>query len=538
MPTSSLPRSPPPRRGARVALAAAGTLLAAVALAVVFDGLWLKPLIRHYVMAHSGRTIEFDEVHVRLAGTLDPTVEFRNLAIQNAAWAAPRPLVVARRLAATFAWRSLLGRDRAVVTLLVLEGADVDLERQADGLRNWRLGHPEDRGPARVRVLALDARDSTLHTVHRGLGLEGTATMTALPAARPLAGRAGPSLTRRLAFGGTCEGRRFDGELAVSDVLFFGTPDTRFAFDGHVRAAGLRLEAQGLSTDLLGQGDADFDARLASDGEGDLWPLPLRAGLARARPLAASAHLVRAGAAWSATGLRLALGRGTRAAGELRIVDAPDGRRQVQADVREALLDVVDLRALGGPDTRPGAAARTPPDDAFVLEKLRGWDAVLDVRGTRFANSERGIAQSLALHATLAHGVLATDALDFGAAGGHVTGSIRFDATGQDAELALALQARGLRLEQLSERLAATRGLEGRIDGRADLRSRGRSPRDLVRAAAGTISATLAPGASVTQRVDAKLGLDGGEWLRATRRSACRSNARPSRSTSSAASAR
>ena len=38
---------------------------------------------------------------------------------------------------------------------MVLRDGEVDLERRADGLRNWRLGHPDYRGPGRFKVLSI-----------------------------------------------------------------------------------------------------------------------------------------------------------------------------------------------------------------------------------------------------------------------------------------------------------------------------------------------------------------------------------------------
>ena len=506
----------PRRRRARAALAVAALVLAFPLLAWLLDGLWVKPAIQHFVMAHAGRRFEFSAFHLRFEGSLDPTIEFEDIDIENAPWGSPRPLVRARRIAATISWRSLVSGGMTIVPMLVLEDGQVDLERQADGLRNWRLGHPLNRGPSTVRVLALDARNTTLHTVHGGIGLEGDATITPLAAARTLPQRPELTMTKSLVFSGRYEGRAFDGATAIGEIIRFGETKQRFAIDGHARMSGLRLEARGTTTDLHSADDLDLDTRLASEGAGDLWPLPLRAGLARVRPFAANAHLTKSGPAWSLTGLEATFGHRSRAAGELRVVDDPAGRqpRRVQASVRDALLDVADLGALGGPETSPGATARTPPDDPLELAKLRAYDAVVEVRDVRFANSERGLAQSLALHATLERGVLKLDALDLGAADGHVTGTLRFDASKPEAELALALQARGLRLEQLSEKLAASHGLEGRLDGRANLHAQGRTPHALARAVGGTIEASLAPGASVTQRLDAKLGLDGAEWLR------------------------
>ena len=67
----------------------------------------------------------------------------------------------ARRVAMTVAWRSL-GSDLTVINLIELEDAQVDMERQASGVRNWRLGHPEDTGPPKVLVLRLAAQRSAV----------------------------------------------------------------------------------------------------------------------------------------------------------------------------------------------------------------------------------------------------------------------------------------------------------------------------------------------------------------------------------------
>ena len=58
-----------------------------------FDWNWCRPLIRHYVMSHSGRSIEFDDLKVHWRHGLDPTIEFRGLTIQNAPWAASKAAV-------------------------------------------------------------------------------------------------------------------------------------------------------------------------------------------------------------------------------------------------------------------------------------------------------------------------------------------------------------------------------------------------------------------------------------------------------------
>ncbi|MEP6504182.1 MAG: AsmA family protein [Betaproteobacteria bacterium] len=515
------PRRLRPRsRAGRVALA---MLLLLVALVWAFDWNWCRPLLKHYVESHSGRSFECADLQVRFDG-LDPTVTLRGVKIQNAPWAASKePFLQAGRVSATISWRTLWS-DLAVVRLIVLEDAQVDMERQADGLRNWRLGHPDDRGPPHVWVLALDARNSRLHTIHAGIGLEMDAQSTPLPAVQVLPGHADLPLTKRLQFKGTFKGHPFDGDAAVSDVLTFGATPRDFALRAVAHLGALRLEAAGLSKDVRGLGDFDCDVQARADGAGALWPLP--EAFTRMRPLAAQGHVARNGTAWTAKDVHVRAGRQTSLVADLAFTggtksDTP--RRRVQATLRDAVIDVDDLSLLRGktpPGEKPDAPGERPDEDQALsakpldLGRLREFDADVDLKNARFTGSERGMAQTLRGRAVLQDGVLELRGLDAGLAGGHVTGSLRADASRTPAEIALDVTARALRLDQLSSTLAGNGALIGALDGRATLKMRGDSPRALIGGASGSVSVALADGATVSNRLDAKLGLDGGHWLR------------------------
>jgi uncharacterized protein involved in outer membrane biogenesis len=511
----------PHSRAGRIAL---GLLLALAVFFWAFDWNWCRPLIRHFVMSHSGRSFEFDDLQVHWRHGLDPTIEFRGLTIQNAPWAASRqPLIHAGRIAATLSWRSL-GSDMTVVSLVELDDAQVDMERLADGVRNWRLIQPDDRGPPRVRVLALDARRSRLHAIQRAIQLELDAQTTPLSAPQVLAGHADLPLTKRLVFEGTFRGKPFGGDANVSDVLTFGATPRVFALRGTAHLGALRLAAAGVANDAHGLGDADLDATLSAVAQGAPWPLP--EALARVRPLVAQGHVTKNGDAWTGADLHLRAGRQTTLVADLGFTgnmksDSP--RRTLKATVRDAVLDVDDLSLLRG-KTPPGESAivaGTRPDDDHALStqplgvaRLRDFDAEIDLKNARFTGAERGMAQSLRARATLAGGVLRLHGVDFGLAGGHVTGSMQFDASRTPAELALDLAARGLRVDQMSATLARNGALVGAVDGRAELKSRGDSSHALADAASGSVMLSVADGTTVSKRLDAKLGLDGGEWLR------------------------
>jgi uncharacterized protein involved in outer membrane biogenesis len=511
----------PRSRSGRIALV---VLLSVGALVWAFDWNWCRPLIRHYVMSHSGRSFEFDDLHVRFDRSFDPTVDFRGLTIQNAPWASDqRPLIRAGRFAATVSWRSLWS-DQTVVSLIVLEDAQVDMERQADGLRNWRLGHPDDRGPPKVKLIALDASRSRLHTVHGGIGLEADAQISPLPRAEPIAGRPDLPLTKRLVFKGTYQGKAFEGDTAVSDVLSFGVGPQRFSLRGTGRLGGWRLDAEGLASDVHGLADVDLAVRLRSEGAGSLWPLP--DALARLRPLVANGHVSKTGTSWTASGLQVRAGRRSELAGDLDMVsrtqaDAP--RRSVRASLRDVVVDIDDIALLRGKaagaakaaaPTASGATAHAISADPLDLAGLRDFDADVDLKNARFTGFERDLAQSLRAHATLANGILQVRTFDLGVADGHVSGTLQVDASRSPSAVALDLTAHALRLDRLSQALSTNNSLIASIDGRATLRSQGDSLHGLALAAKGSLDASLSPGASVSKRLDAKLSLDGGAWLR------------------------
>src|SRR5688572_872001 len=132
------------RRRTKILLA---LLLAIVVLVALFDWNWLRQPLERYLVHKSGREVRIGDLHVALGLNLQPTVRVRDVYIENAPWAAAkRPFATAGEARFTVSLRTVLD-DRVLVSRLVLLDADVEMERQADGLRNWRLRDPESRGP-------------------------------------------------------------------------------------------------------------------------------------------------------------------------------------------------------------------------------------------------------------------------------------------------------------------------------------------------------------------------------------------------------
>ena len=205
------------------------------------------------------------DLHVSLSASLDPTLRLRRVQIDNAAWAHSRPFIDAGELQATFLLSSLIDR-RPVISRLVLIDADVDLERQADGLRNWRLIRPDDRGPTRVRLMSIEAIRSKIRFAHRGLDLD------VQTAASPVESPQAP-FTTRVVFEGTYREAPFAGEVVTGPELTFLETGLSFPLRGHAVSSGARLEVDGEATDLFELAGIDANVTLRSPSLAPLTPM-------------------------------------------------------------------------------------------------------------------------------------------------------------------------------------------------------------------------------------------------------------------------
>ncbi|MBC7992576.1 MAG: AsmA family protein, partial [Rhizobacter sp.] len=234
---------------------AVGGLVALLLLVALFDWNWFRPALQNHLSQRSQRAVRIADLHVRLNARLQPVVRLRGVHIQNAPWAGTQPFVVAGEAEFTFEWLSLFQRVKLVSHLRLVD-ADIHLARQADGLRNWRLTRPDDRGPPRLQVMRLEPVRSKLHVVHQGVGL--TLQTTSSPLAQ-----ADGEFTQRMVFSGSFHDGRFAGEALTGPVLSLQRTGELFALRGEARSADTRLRADGRMADLIRFGGLDAQLHLS-----------------------------------------------------------------------------------------------------------------------------------------------------------------------------------------------------------------------------------------------------------------------------------
>jgi len=496
-----------------------GVVLAFAAGVMLFDWNWLRPALVNYLAKKSGREIRIDDLHIDIGWPIAPTVRLRGVRVENAAWASRQPMAVAAEAAFTFAAKSLWS-DLIVVTRLVLVDADVSMERKADGLRNWRLTNPEDRGPGIIRVMTLDARRSTLHFINEAIDFEivaktapvdGSANVPALDDA----------LLNDLTVKGKYQGVPFTGAARIGTFMSFRDSLEWFPLRGHLSAGKTRLDIDGKLADIFDLGPVDAQIRLAGDSLAHVHPfLQFKPPPTRAYRL--EAKLRQENGKYEFTQLKGKVGDADFA-GDATYDRKPE-RRVATATLDSGSADLIDLVFLAGMDYRRLQSQNaSAPDNANAkvtrifsarvlnIGPMQKFDAHMKLAVKKFRAAAWPV-DSLRLTADLVDGVLRVSELDLGAAGGHVAGSLEFDAKQEPPAVRANLDGRNLRLARVMFPKPAEVTSEGGVRAQLRASGSGKSFAAMAGSATGTLAAVV-DGGSISNLVDAKLALNLGKVL-------------------------
>jgi uncharacterized protein involved in outer membrane biogenesis len=494
----------------RRSLLAIGVLLLAV---ILLQPVWLAPLIGHQLSQSAGRPVHFDRMWVGLSTALQPVVQWRGVRIDNAPWAdSTRPFAALASAVAVVSWQSLAQR-RPVIALMVLRDGEVDLERRADGLRNWRLSNPGYRGPGRYKVLSLQAERASLRFRHEAAELDLRAS------ARPseATGAASAStLPTQVEIEGEWRRLPFKLSAATGPALTFLETGRTFPLRGFVVAGGARLELDGELGDIVREPLADARIALVAPS---LVPFAAFIESPRREPKAVRATgTLKAGDGNYDLALAEARVGATDLAGELAWKRGQE-RSAVRARLTSDSTDVADLRWLGAwrmvavRAVAPAAIASSASAPASAAELARRIDADLSLAARRLHAAELPWLQSAQVDATLVDGRLSVPRFDVGIAQGHGAGRASVDLRERPLHADVDLTLRGARVEQLLREPAGKERIRGALQGRALLKASGDSIAALLASASGSVSLALV-GGTISSLLDAEIGLQGGRIVR------------------------
>jgi AsmA family protein len=492
-----------------------GLCIALAIAAALFDWNWFRHPFEQYLIDRSHREIRIGDLHVDLGWSLEPTVRVRGVYVENAPWADKRPAAIAGEASFTFSLKSLW-QGHAVISRLVLIDADIDLERQADGLRNWRLRNPADRGPGRVKVLRLEPHRTKIRLIRRDIDFDVVLTASST---EPGASGQPPDASHptRIDFKGKFGGTEFSGDVLTGELLTFLETGESFALRGHASAGKSRLDVDGTVADLFGPSAMDAKVRLAGPSLSKLQSF-LRVPLPDSRPYEIETRLRQSNDEFSGTELRAKVGA-TDLAGEVSFNRGGE-RPMLRAQLRSDSAGLSDLGSLLGLGHAPGQAERKPggserilPSAKINLEHLNALDAHVSLDARKLTASDLPALESLRFSVALENGILILKPIHVGLAGGQVTGWLTLDGQQQPATAQAKLELQGIRLEKLLATLQDVQFNAGTIAARLDLRGHGASVATILGAASGTLAITMDDG-RISNLLDAKLGLNLGKVLR------------------------
>jgi uncharacterized protein involved in outer membrane biogenesis len=174
---------------------------------------------------------------------------------------------------------------------------------------------------------------------------------------------------------------------------------------------------------------------------------------------------------------------GSDLAGSLTYRSEGEARPTLTGDVDSTLLQFRDLGTLIGADVpgerepgdTPPPSGRVLPVAPFNVEHWKAMDADVHFTGKRVVRDRDLPISDVETRVRMQNAVLTLDPLTFGMAGGTVKSSIRIDANASPPEGKASLEAGGLELKRLFEKVSGLSDSLGRIGGDVKLLGHGKS---------------------------------------------------------------
>jgi len=499
----------------------AGIFLLLLIFLVIFDWNWFRRPVERIVSARTGR--EF-----RIQGDLDVDffpleVKAEKLYLGNASWSEEAAMARVEKLRVRVRFWPLLA-GRVTLPSLELEQPWLRLERSGEGTGNWLFANlgdcPADGCQQRLHILQLFVRHGAVEFREPSLK---TAIDLSVDSAKPAKADSLAPLVLRGS--GRYRDAAFELQGQVDSPLALQQEGKPYRLDLTARAGEMRARAYGALPEPLQTENVEVNFELRGP---DLAELDRFAGivLPSTPPYSLKGKLRRNGERFSYRQFSGTVGD-SDIAGDAEM-DLRKVRPKLTADLHSRLIDFDDLAGFvgGTPGTGEGetaseaqkkaarekrASGKVLPSDPIRTERLRAMDADVRLKAAQ-VDSPHLPLESMNAHLTLADGLLLVDPLEFGAAGGKLNSTVRFDTRKTPATFALTTDIRQLELPKLMPKVKPLNDSLGTFAGVMELHGQGNSAAQILGSADGAMSVIMGQG-RVSNLVLEVAGLDIAESL-------------------------
>ena len=460
----------------------------------LFEWNMLREPIARRVEAATGRSFAIKgDLHVQLS--LTPRVRAEGVVLGNAAWSSQANMAEIGMLDFTVEALPLL-RGKVVLPEINLSGARVLLEKNREGLANWKFKE-QDEDTARdlpvVHALSIDRghigfRDPTIKT-------DVAVDVSTVPQGERDAGML--SVKGR----GQYKGMAATLDGAIGGVLALASEDQPYPVKLRASSGATKARIEGTLMDPLHLKGEELNFVLEGPDMAQLFAI-IGVPLPPTPPYKLAGHLSHAGHLWTFRKFAGTVGR-SDLAGDFAL-DRGQKPQMITANLVSKNLDMKDLGGLVGADRgnakaspKPPPGDRVLPQEPFSLEKLRTANADVKFRGDNIL-TEKLPLDKMSARVKLKDGVLTLDPLNFGVAGGNVVSTITMDARRPVIATRADVAVKQLHLEKLFPEFKLNRANAGVIGGRANLNTTGNSMAKMLGSANGD-AALIMEGGTVSE---------------------------------------
>jgi uncharacterized protein involved in outer membrane biogenesis len=444
-------------------------LLVALALFILFGLNLLRGPIERGVTEATGRELRIEGDLRPVWNWVYPRFRAEKVSFANPDWAREDLMFAADAMEASVSLLPLL-RGRVVIPDLQLERAQVNLEQDAEGRKNWVLDPDEEKKESRVfiRHLTVDQGRLRYDDAARKINLQADLSTD----------ESGIAFTTK----GKYRGQELDGSGHAGHVLSLRDSNTPFPLRGEARIGPTVLKVDGSVTGIAEFEAFDTTVQLSGKSLSHLYQI-VNIALPETPAYSTSGRLIREGSVVRYENFRGKVGE-SDLSGTLQ-VDTGGSRPYMTGTLQSKVMDLGDLGIVVGTN-RPRKDG-VLPDSPFDPGRWDSVDADVRIKAGTIRRPEQLPIENLATRIQMKDRVLSLNPLEFGIAGGKLVGPVTLDGSRDTIRAEVKMRVQSLKLAQLFPTLKQNQGSVGDLGGLVELTGTGNSVGRMLGSASGKI---------------------------------------------------
>jgi AsmA protein len=447
-------------------------LLVALALFISFGLNALKGPIARAVSEATGRELVIEGDLRTMWTWVHPRFRAEKVRFANAEWATEDYLFTADAVEASVQLLPLL-RGRVVIPEVHLEGADVNLEQDDEGTKNWVLEKKEEqkqKKESRVYIerLTLDAGQLKYDDAGRDISIQADLNTDETGVV--------------FAATGTYQGNDLSASGHTGHVLSLRDETSPFPIKAQAQIGDTKVSIDGTITGLVGLKSIDTKVALSGKTMDDLYWI-VNVALPATEPYTTTGRLLRQNELVRYENFTGKVGE-SDIAGTLQ-VDTGGKRPFMQGNLTSKVLNLADLGAVVG--TREPRKDGVLPDAPFEPDRWDSIDADVSIKAGTIKRPKQLPIERLSTRIQMRDRVLTLNPLEFGIAGGKLGGTVKLDGSKDTIRTDVKMRVQQLKLAQLFPTIKQNQASVGDISGLIELNASGNSVSRMLGSANGQL---------------------------------------------------